>query len=227
LRTDTVVTADVRNERGKNAAHRTRAAGKIPGVVYGAFKDPVALALNPRDIHQILRSKTGHNSIFDLDVQGAERTPVMVVDEQYDPVRGHLLHVDLKRIDLTKRVRVAVPVVTLGEAKGIKLQGGLLEIVTRQVEIECVPDQIPAQYELDVTEMMMGQSKRASDIPLAEGVRLISPGDSVIAHIVGVKASEEPVAGDAAATAEPEVAAKKGKKEDEAAAPAADKGKKK
>jgi large subunit ribosomal protein L25 len=226
LRTDTVVTADVRNERGKNAAHRTRAAGKIPGVVYGAFKDPVSLALNPRDIHQILRSKTGHNTIFDLDVQGAERTPVMVVDEQYDPVRGHLLHVDLKRIDLTKRVRVAVPVVAIGEAKGIKLQGGLLEIVTRQVEIECVPDQIPSQYELDVTELMMGQSRRASDIPLAEGVRLISPADSVIAHVVGVKASEEPVAGDAAATAEPEVAAKKGKKEDEVA-PAADKGKKK
>ncbi len=227
MRTDTVVAADIRQERGKNAAHRTRAAGKIPGVVYGAFKDPVSLALNPRDIHQILRSKTGHNTIFDLDVQGAERTPVMVVDEQYDPVRGHLLHVDLKRIDLSKRVRVAVPVVTLGEAKGIKLQGGLLEIVTRQVEIECVPDQIPAQYELDVTELMMGQSKRAGDIPLAEGVRLISPADSVIAHIVGVKASDEPVAGDAAATAEPEVAAKKGKKEDEAAAPAADKGKKK
>ena len=227
MRTDTVVAAEIRTERGKNAAHRTRAAGKIPGVVYGAFKDPVSLALNPRDIHQIIRSKTGHNTIFDLDVQGVERTPVMVVDEQYDPVRGHLLHVDLKRIDLTKRVRVAVPVVTSGEAKGIKLQGGLLEIVTRQVEIECVPDQIPAQYTLDVTEMMMGQSKRAGDIALSEGVRLISPADSVIAHVVGVKASEEPVAGDAAATAEPEVAAKKGKKEDEAPAAAADKGKKK
>ncbi len=193
-------------------------------MVYGAFKDPVSLALSPRDIQQILRSKTGHNTIFDLDIQGAEKTPVMVVDEQYDPVRGNLLHVDLKRIDLTKRVRVSVPVVTQGEAKGIKLQGGLLEIVTRQVEIECVPDSIPDQYVVDVSELMLGQSRRAGDIALAEGVRLIGSPETVIAHVVGVRAAEEtPGAVDVAPTAEPEVA-KKGKKEDEAAA---DKGKKK
>lgn len=229
MRTDTVVNAEVREERGKNAAHRTRAKGKIPAVIYGAFKDPVSLSVSPRDIQSILRSKSGHNSIFDVDVAGAERTPVMVVDEQYDPVKGHLLHVDLKRIDLTKRIRVQVPVVTSGDAKGIKLQGGLLEIVTRQVEIECVPDSIPSQFVLDVSELMLGQSKRAGDIALAEGVRLVSPAETVVAHVVGVKAVDEPVAGDAAATAEPEVAAKKGKKEDEPAAPAAgaDKGKKK
>ena len=229
MRTDTVVSAELREQRGKNAANRTRAVGKIPAVVYGSFKEPVSLAVNPKDIHQILRSKTGHNTVFDLDVQGAERTPVMVVDEQYDPVKGNLLHVDLKRIDLSKRIRVSVPVTTSGDAKGIKLQGGLLEIVTRQVEIECVPDSIPAQYTIDVSELMMGQSKRAGDIPLGEGVRLVSPAETVIAHVVGVRAAEEPAAGDAAATAEPEVAAKKGKKEDEPAAPAAaaDKGKKK
>ncbi len=228
MRSTTVVQAEVRETRGKNAARRTRVSGKIPAVMYGAFQDPVSLALNPRDIQGILRSRGGHNSIFDLDIASSEKTPVMVVDEQYDPVKGHLLHVDLKRIDLSKRIRVSVPVVTAGEAKGIKLQGGLLEIITRQVEIECVPDSIPSQFVLDVGELMLGQSKRASDIQLGEGVRLVSAPESVIAHVVGVKAADEPVAGDAAATAEPEVAAKKGKKEDEAAPAAApEKGKKK
>jgi large subunit ribosomal protein L25 len=143
-------------------------------------------------------------------------------------VKGNLLHVDLKRIDLSKRIRVSVPVVTSGEAKGIKLQGGLLEVVTRQIEIECVPDSIPAQYVLDVTELIIGQSKRAGDILLGEGVRLVSSPETVVAHVVGVRAVEEvaaPVA-EAVAGSEPEVA-KKGKKEDEAAPAAPEKGKKK
>jgi large subunit ribosomal protein L25 len=150
----------------------------------------------------------------------------MVVDEQYDPVRGRLLHVDLKRIDLTRRLRVTVPVVTLGEPKGVKQQGGLLEVITRQVEIECVPDSIPANFVIDVSELMLNEAKRASDIQLAEGVRLLSAPESVIAHVVGLKAEEEPAAAAdvAAPTSEPEVV-KKGKKEDEA--PAAETGKKK
>lgn len=217
MRTDTVVAASVREDRGKNAARRTRMAGHIPAVVYGAFKDPVSLAVSPKDILGIIRSKTGHNTIFDLNITGLETTPVMVVDEQYDPVRGHLLHVDLKRIDLTKRIRVSVPVVTQGEAKGIKLQGALLEIVTRQIEIECVPDSIPLNYVVDVTELMIGNSKRASDIVLGEGVKLISPPDSVIAHVVGVKAEEVAAVAEPVAGAEPEVV-KKGKKDEEAPA---------
>jgi large subunit ribosomal protein L25 len=217
LRTDTVVAGSVREDRGKNAARRTRMAGHIPAVVYGAFKDPVSLAVSPKEILGIIRSKTGHNTIFDLDIAGVEKTPVMVVDEQYDPVKGHLLHVDLKRIDLTKRIRVSVPVITLGEAKGIKLQGALLEIVTRYIEIECVPDAIPLNYAVDVTELMIGNSKRASDIQLGEGVKLISPADSVIAHVVGVKAEEVAAVVEPAAGAEPEVV-KKGKKDEEAPA---------
>jgi large subunit ribosomal protein L25 len=231
LRTSTVVNAEVRDTRGKNAARRTRVAGKIPAVAYGAFKDAVSLSVSPREILSILRSKTGHNTIFDLDIVGVEQTPVMIVDEQYDPVKGNLLHVDLKRIDLTKRIRVSVPVVTKGEAQGIKLQGGLLEVVTRQVEIECVPDSIPAQFVLDVTELMIGQSKRAGDIALAEGVRLVSNPETVVAHVVGVRAVEEPVVAAVAepAAAEPEVV-KKGKKDEDAAGPAVglpEKGKKK
>src|SRR2546423_31862 len=229
MRTSVTVAAEVRESRGKNEARRTRKRGMVPAVVYGAFQDPVAVAVNPRHIQNILRSKSGHNTIFNLDIQGGENTPVMIVDEQYDPVKSHLLHVDLKRIDLTKRIRVSVPVITHGEAKGIKIQGGLLEIVTRSVEIECLPEEIPEHFVVDVTELMIGQSQRAGDIPLEGSAKLLSPPDAVIAHVVSVKAEEvaavaETAAPVADAAAEPEVI-KKGKKEEEAEADA--KGKKK
>jgi len=219
LRTDTVVNAEIRATRGKNEARRTRVRGMIPGVVYGAFQDPVSIAVNPKFIQQILRSKSGHNTIFNVQIEGGETTPVMVVDEQYDPVKSNLLHVDLKRIDLTKRIRVSVPVTTVGEAKGIKLQGGQLEIITRSVEIECTPDEIPGSFIIDVSELMMGNSIRASEIPLPGNARLLSSGETVIAHVVGQRA--EAAAPVAAVVAEPEVAKAKGKKE-EAAAPAPD-----
>ncbi len=229
MRTDTAIAAEIRGSRGKNEARRTRKRGMVPGVVYGAFRDPVSVAVNPKQILQILRSKTGHNTIFNIDVQGGENSPVMVVDEQYDPVKSTLLHVDLKRIDLTKRIKVTVPVTTEGDAKGIKIQGGLLEVVTRAVDIECLPDEIPQSFIVDVTELMIGQSRRASDIPMPGSMKLVSPGDSVIAHVVSVRAVEEPAAAEAApaaaAGAEPEVV-KKGKKEEEAEA-AETKGKKK
>jgi large subunit ribosomal protein L25 len=228
VRKDITVAADVRTSRGKNEARRTRKAGQIPAVVYGSGQDPVSVAVNPREITKIIRSATGYNTIFTLAVEGGESTPVMLVDQQVDPIRGHLLHADLKRIDLTKRIRVTVPVHTSGEAKGIKLQGGMLEVITRAIELECLPDEIPDGFTIDVTELMVGQSKRASDVPVTGSMKLISAPESVIAHIVTLRAEEAPAA-DAAATpaagaAEPEVA-KKGKKDE---APAAEeKGKKK
>ena len=157
MRKDITVAAEVRTSRGKNEAHRTRAAGKIPAVVYGAFQDPVAVAVNPREIVKIIRSGTGYNTIFTLAVEGGETTPVMVVDRQVDPIRGTLLHVDFKRIDLTKRIRVSVPVLTEGEPKGVKVQGGLLEVITRAIEIECLPDDIP--------EQLHGRCERTDDRP--------------------------------------------------------------
>jgi large subunit ribosomal protein L25 len=230
VRTDTVVAAQVRDTRGKNEARRTRRSGLIPGVVYGAFKDAVSIALDPKAINKIIRSKTGHNTIFNVEVAGGETTPVMVVDEQYDPVRSNLLHVDLKRIDLTKRIRVAVPVTTSGEPAGVKTQGGLLEVISRFVEIETLPDEIPEGYVVDVSALMIGQSKRASDIALTGSTKLTSAPETVIAHVVGMRAEEvKPEAEAAPAVAEPEVV-KKGKKEEEAPAPAAgdkDKAKKK
>lgn len=218
MKTDKVVAAEVRETRGKNEARRTRVKGMIPGVVYGAFKDPVSIAVNPKFISQILRSRTGHNTIFNLEIAGGETTPVMVVDEQYDPVKSNLLHVDLKRIDLEKRIRVSVPVIVTGEAKGIKLQGGQMEIITRSVEIDCLPDEIPQSFTVDVTELLVGQSIRASDIQMPGSAQLLGNKDMVIAHVIGRKAEE---AAAEPAAAEPEVAAKKGKKE-EPAAPAAD-----
>jgi len=230
VRTDTVVSAQVRDTRGKNEARRTRRAGMIPGVVYGAFKDPVSVAVDPRAISKILRSKTGHNTIFNVEVANGETTPVMVVDEQYDPVKSHLLHVDFKRIDLTKRIRVSVPVHTTGEPVGVKTQGGLLEIITRAIEIETLPDEIPESFVIDVSELSIGQNRRASDIALSGTTKLTSSPETVIAHCVGMRAEEAKPAAEGAAptTAEPEVV-KKGKKEEEGAAPAAaaDKGKKK
>lgn len=228
MRKDITVTAEPRATRGKNEARRLRVKGMIPAVVYGAYKDSVAVGVSPKEISHILHSKTGHNTIFNLSVQGGENTPVMVVDTQHDPIKGNLLHADLKRIDLTKRIRVAVPVVTHGEAKGIKLQGGLLEIITREVEIECLPDEIPEQFVVDVTELMIGQSVRAGQIVLSGSAKLVSPPESVIAHVVALRVEAEPVveaAAETPAAAEPEVI-KKGKKEEEAAPPEGDKKKK-
>jgi large subunit ribosomal protein L25 len=154
---------------------------------------------------------------------------VMVVDWQHDPVKENLLHVDLKRIDLTLRLRVKVPVHTSGEPKGVKLQGGLQELITREVEIECLPDDIPEQFILDATELSIGDSLRANQIPMTGSMKLLSNPDAVIAHVVSLKAEEVAPAADAVAAApaaaEPELAKTKGKKEEEA--PADDKKKKK
>ena len=119
MRKDITVTAEVRSSRGKNEARRTRRAGQIPAVVYGAYQDPVAVAVNPREILKIVHSSTGYNTIFNLSIQGGATTPVMVIDQQVDPIKGTLLHADFKRIDLTKRIKVSVPVHTTGEAKGV------------------------------------------------------------------------------------------------------------
>ena len=235
MRREITVAADVRASRGKNEARRTRAAGQIPAVIYGAFQDPVSVAVNPREIVKIIHSDTGLNTIFNLAIGGGETTPVMLVDRQVDPIRGNILHADFKRIDLTKKLRVWVPVITEGEPKGVKQQGGLLEIITRSIEIECLPDDIPDHFVVDVVELMMGQSKRASDVQLAASAKLLSASETVIAHVVAMRAEEvveptaeavaaaaTPVAG--APAAEPEVI-KKGKKDEEA--PAEEKGKKK
>jgi large subunit ribosomal protein L25 len=229
MRKDITVAAEPRSGRGKNEARRLRAAGSAPAVLYGVNDTAVAVAVNPKEINRILFSKTGQNTIFNLSVRDGENTPVMIVDWQKEPIKDTLLHVDLKRIDLTKRITVRVPVHTLGEPKGVKLQGGLHEVITREVEIECLPDEIPEEFSIDVAELMLGQSVRASDLALTGSIKLLSPADAVISHVVAVKAEEttetEGAEGAAASTSEPEVI-KKGKKDEEAAAEGGDKKKK-
>jgi large subunit ribosomal protein L25 len=229
VRKDITVAADERTSRGKNEARRLRVKGIVPAVVYGGEAGPAAVAVNPKDLNKILHSKTGHNTIFNLSIGGKQQVPVMIVDWQHDPVKENLLHVDLKRIDLTKRIAVKVPVVTHGDPKGVKLQGGIHEIITREIEIECLPDDIPEEFVVAVGELMIGQSIRASEIPLGANVKLLSPGEAVISHVVSLKVEEVAPAAEAAITpaaAEPEVI-KKGKKDEEGAEPAAPPAKKK
>ncbi len=222
MKNDITITAQPRELRGKNEARRLRVQGLTPAVVYGAGGESVAVAVNPREVNKILHSATGHNTIFSLAVDGSS-TPVMIVDWQHDPVKENLLHVDLKRIDLKRRMSAAVPVNITGDPKGVKLQGGLLEVVRREVQIECLPTDIPEYFTIDVGELMIGQSLRASDIALGENMKLTSPPEQVIAHVVAIKAeavaTPEAGAAVAPAAAEPEVL-KKGKKEEEAPAEA-------
>ncbi len=219
MRTEITVTAESRDSRGKNEARRLRVKGSVPAVVYGGKAEPASIAVSPKDLTKILNSKSGHNTIFNLNLAGSASTPVMIVDWQFDPIKDSLLHADLKRIDLTERMTVTVPVLTQGEPKGVKLQGGIYEVVTREVEIECLPNDIPEQFVIDVTDLAIGGAIRAADIPMGESRKLLTLPEAVISHVVAPRAEAEPAAAEGAA-AEPEVV-KKGKKEEgtEAAPP--------
>jgi large subunit ribosomal protein L25 len=212
------VEATRRETRGKNEARRMRVAGTVPGVIYGGKGGSEAVSVNAKQVAGILRSPSGHNTIFKLKLQGRE-TNAILKDWQVDPVKGKLLHVDLLRIAMDVRMRVKIPVHTFGEPQGVKLQGGIFEMVTREVEIECLPDDIPGEFKVDVTELMIGKQLRASDIPMdAEKIKLVTDPQRVIAHVVALREEEEKpadaVAAEGAAPAEPEVI-KKGKKEEE------------
>src|SRR5204863_2563199 len=150
--------------RTKNAARRVRRSGNIPAVVYGAKKDSVAVTVNPKQISRILHSDSGHNTIFDLKV-GSEQTKAMIVDWQYEPIKGALMHIDLKRIAMDQVLRVKVPIHLVGIAEGVKTQGGLMDQVLREVEIECLPSDIPSHIDIDVTAMVFGDVKRVKDLP--------------------------------------------------------------
>jgi len=223
MRKDITVGAETRSGRGKNEARRLRASGSTPGVLYGVNDSAVAVAVNPKEIGRILNSNTGANTIFNLTIKDGETTPVMVADWQADPIKNTLIHVDLKRIDLNKRITVKVPVHTTGEPAGVKLQGGLHEAITREITIECLPDDIPEHFTVDVSGLMIGQSIRAGALEMTGSIKLVSNSEAVISHVVALKAETTEAApgaegAAAATTAEPEVI-KKGKKEEEGAAP--------
>ena len=155
--------AQPRTAGNKNDARRVRRAGKIPGVVYGAGKSALSVSLDPRQVSRILHSATGHNTIFDLALDG-ERSKAMIVDWQLEPIKGSLLHIDLKRIAMDQKLTVNVPIVLKGEAAGVKQQGGILEQVLRELEIECLPGDIPNSIEADVTELVFGRYRNGFDL---------------------------------------------------------------
>jgi large subunit ribosomal protein L25 len=220
--TESVVATPREGKFNKNAARRVRVAGKIPAVVYGAGQDAVAVAVDPKVITRILHSDSGHNTIFDLNVEGSAVVKAMIVDWQHEPIKGKLLHIDLKRIAMDKMMRVSVPIQLVGTAIGVKSQGGILEHVLREVEIECLPNDIPSHLDVDISNLALNASIHVSDLPHSGSIKFLGDEHATVAHVTAIK--EEVVAADAvvAAPAEPEVA-KKGKTDAApAAAPAAD-----
>jgi large subunit ribosomal protein L25 len=202
----------------KNEARRVRRGGMVPAVLYGAGKETASLSVEPREVQRILNSETGHNTIFDLTLDG-EKTRAMIVDWQYEPLKGKLLHVDFKRIAMDKVLRVKVPILLKGESVGVKQHGGIMEQILREIEIECLPADIPSHVDYDVTELTFGKVVRVSDLPRTEKLKFLTDANSMVAHVVSVKeevvaAPEVAAEAAAAAPAEPEVI-KKGKQETE------------
>src|SRR5580704_16730455 len=210
--------AQPRTPGNKNEARRVRRDGKIPAVVYGAGKDALSVSVDPRQVTRILNSETGHNTIFDLALDGNERSKAMIVDWQYEPIKGKLLHIDLKRIAMDKKLTVKVPVFLKGEAVGVKQQGGILEQMLREVEVECLPHDIPSHIDADVSELVFGKVLRVADLPHNDKVKFLTDENQPVAHVTSVKEEVAPTpeaaAAEAAAPAEPEVI-KKGKQETE------------
>src|SRR5947209_20583557 len=192
--------AQPREAGNKNEARRVRRGGKIPAVVYGAGKNATSVAVDPRQVNRILHSASGHNTIFDLALDG-ERTKAMIVDWQYEPIKGSLLHIDVKRIAMDQKLTVNVPIVLKGEAAGVKQQGGILEQVLRELEVECLPSDIPNSVELNVSELVFGMVLRVSDLPHSEKLRLLTDADQTVVHLTAVKEEGVPAPEVAAAAA--------------------------
>jgi large subunit ribosomal protein L25 len=216
---DAVLQAEKRETRGKNEARRLRAAGRIPAVVYGAGKDKaVEIAVDPKVLLRILHSESGVNTLIGLEGVDFGGGKVLVKEYQLDPIDHRLLHADFYAVAMDKALTVTVPIVLKGEAKGVKQQGGIVDFETRDLEIECLPSDIPENIAVDVSELMLHQGVRVRDLQTTGKWTAVTEPDTMIVHVVSLKA-EEPAAAEAAAApaagaAEPEVI-KKGKKEEE------------
>jgi len=229
---DVILEAVKRNTFGRNEAGRLRRAGQIPAVVYGGGGEGVSLAVDPKSLSKILHSKSGVNTLISLKYEGAADTRVLVKAYQLEPVGHRLLHADFYKVAMDKAIKVTVPVHLTGEAKGVKAQGGVVDFVNREIEIECLPADIPEHIDADITELMLNQGIRVRDLAAtASKWTAVTDGDLLLVHIVMPKVEEvaaTPAGGVAAAPAEPEVA-KKGKIDkdgDDKAAPKKDEKKK-
>ena len=210
----------------KNAARRVRVAGKIPAVLYGGGREAVAVEVDPKQISRILYSEAGHNTIFDLAVGAEPAAKAMIVDWQREPIKDQLIHIDLKRIALDKKMTVSVTVRLIGTAIGVKNEGGMLDQVLREVEIECLPGDIPSHIDVDVSALEFGQLIRVSDLPHAGKLKFLTDENNTVAHVVAIReevvATPDAVAAAGTTPAEPEVV-KKGKQDAAEAAPPAKK----
>ena len=216
---DAVVATPRTGTFNKNHARRVRVSGLIPAVIYGAGKPSVAVTVDPRVITKILHSEAGHNTIFDLSIEGGDGGKAMIVDWQNEPIKGTLLHIDLKRIAMDKMMRASVPVQLVGAAVGVKTGGGVMNQVMHEVEIECLPTDIPSHIDVDVTNLEVNGYIHISDLPHSDKLKFLGEENAVVAHVAVPKeeAATEPVT-----AAEPEVA-KKGKQDAAADAGAAKK----
>ena len=223
---EAVLEATVRDSFGKNEARRTRRDGRVPAVVYGASSESgnqtaMAIAVEPKALLKILHSESGANTLISLKLAGAGDAKVLVKEFQLDPLTHQVLHADFYRVAMDRVIQVTIPVIVKGEPKGVKQQGGILEFVRREIEVQCLPADIPEHVEVDVTELMLHQGVRVRDVATNPKWQAITDGDTMLVHVIMPKAEEAPAAAEAtaattaapAAAAEPEVI-KKGKKED-------------
>jgi large subunit ribosomal protein L25 len=213
---DATLSAVKRDTRGKNEARRLRAEGRIPAVLYGGGTEPMPLAVDSKILSRILHSEAGLNSLISLEVEGESATRVLVKDFQLDPIRHSLLHADFYRVVMDRPITVTVQVVLRGEPKGIKQQGGILDFPNREIEVECLPGDIPESIEVDVSELLIGQSVRLQDVLGSAKWTPVTDPDTMLVHLVAPRVTEEAAAAEPALapTAEPEVI-KKGRTEKE------------
>jgi large subunit ribosomal protein L25 len=219
---EAVLEATARDSFGKNEARRTRRGGKVPAVVYGGSTDgpptATAIAVEPKALLKILHSESGANTLISLKLAGAGDTKVLVKHFQLDPLTHEVLHADFYRVAMDRVIQVTIPVIVKGEPKGVKQQGGVLELIRREIEIECLPGDIPENVEVDASELMLNQGIRVRDIATSPKWKALSDADMMLVHVIMPKAEEAAAPAEgatvaAAAPAEPEVI-KKGKKEE-------------
>ena len=219
---DATLKAEERAGRGKNEARRLRASGKIPAVVYGTEKNKATeIAVDPRVLLRILHSESGVNTLIGLEGAGLSAGgKVLVKEYQLDPIDHKLLHADFYAVAMDKLLTVTVPIVIKGEPKGVKQQGGVVDFVNREIEVECLPADIPEHIDIDISELMLHQGVRVRDLPENTKWKPVSEPDLMLVHVVTVKVEEAPAVDAAAAAAGPAVAAepeviKKGKKDED------------
>jgi large subunit ribosomal protein L25 len=224
---EAILDAAKRNTKGKNEARRLRAAGRLPAVVYGAQKigdapAPESVSVDPKPFLRILHSASGFNTLITLKVEGGGDARVLAKNVQLDPITNHPLHADFYRVNMDRKITVTVPVILKGESRGVKIDGGVLDFVHREIELEVLPAEIPDSIEVDITSLGIGDSVHVRDLAGSAAWTPVTDPDQMIVHIISIKVAEEAtaaegaVAGAAAATAgasEPEVI-KKGKPED-------------